>query len=240
MAAYERSCVPPKHHWVVLYVAILTINVAITAMYTITNAGYTWPLEVMNYQLDLAFESNVVVWFSSSQLLVTGLVAMLVAWLGRLCACMPRLNMIGWCGVGAVMLGISMDETSQLHEWLGGRYAAYVQNENDLTHNLPDVFNWLIVLSPLIVIVVFSLVWFVIKCLRHHRPSMYLAIGGLACWIGTLIAEYAEGRMKAHDPNVIRGHQASIEEGCELIGAALFLIAFLDYLRTQILPSPRA
>jgi hypothetical protein len=54
----------------------------------------------------------------------------------------------------------------------------------------------------------------------------------------TIGAEYVEGRFLSYRFNSARGAEAIIEEGCEVLGAALLLVAFLEYFRTQAVAGP--
>jgi len=73
--------------------------------------------------------------------------------------------------------------------------------------------------------------------LRHHASVRRLLLAGALCWIGVVVAEFVQAQLVRH--GLERSIQGVIEEGLEVVGAMLFLFAFLEYLRVDR-PLPRA
>jgi hypothetical protein len=181
---------------------------------------------VIGKQLDLKLEGNTAVWFSSFVLLVAGGAAWAVA---EADTAGPAASRTLWIVVAMFFIGLSVDETAELHEALGRRFTAIVGTIPFLSEGTVPAFGWLLALLPLIVVFIVVL----IKALRSWPGPRYtrvLAIAGLACWIGALLAEFVQSQLMRL--GLDRSVEGVIEEGCELIGALLFLISFLEVLRT--------
>ena len=221
---------PPRQHFIRAYIAILLIDVALIIVNVLMDCGFHWPFEILDVQLDLKKEANLATWYSSAQLLLTGMVALWIAWLGPAPGGPRLVHRLGWIGIGLLMIGLSADEVAQLHEWTVHRQIAYFGEDLWIIRRL-GLGGWLLMLSPFILAAIVGVVYFVHRCLAINRRSRYLALAGLACWIATLVAEYVESRL--YEAGKSSGFEGSIEEGCEIIGAALFLIAFLEFLRTH-------
>lgn len=217
-----------------VYVALAAIDLLLIGVNALMNAGFHWPFEVLDDQLDLRGEGNVAAWYSSAQLLLVAAAALAAAWIvpaGR--------GVLGhrvvWCGASAIALALSADETSQLHEWAGLRYESTFSAQSAVaaTVGLSGVYLWLLVLAPLIAIAAIWLLYIAIRILHAHPKSMWLTLGGLACWLFTIGAEYIENHFFNYQLHIAQGQQATLEEGSELIGAALLFLAFAEYARNQ-------
>src|SRR5690606_9942573 len=81
--------------------------------------------------------------------------------------------------------------------------------------------------APLILGGATLLIWFALTCLNGRTRT--LALAGVACWAGTIAAEFVESIQWRN--GWTRGLQVPIEEGLEVIGATFFFIAFVESLR---------
>jgi hypothetical protein len=219
--------------WICL--AALACDAALIAVNLAMNAGLAMPLEVLDAQLDMKDEGNLAAWYSSAQLLLVALLAGALA-----CGTAPEcgrvwLHRATWVGVAAIAMALSADETAQLHEWLGQRYDDRVGPNDVLSRviGVSSVYKWLIVLAAPAFVAAALLLYAAARMWRVNRRSALLAVAGVACWIVTLAAEFVESqyfeRSRTHYPGW-RGQQASIEEGAELLGAALLLLAIAGCL----------
>ena len=66
---------PPRRDFFRIYAVIALANLAMVLANVLHNAGFHWPIAILDRQLDLADEENFAVWFSSAQLLLTALAA---------------------------------------------------------------------------------------------------------------------------------------------------------------------
>jgi len=229
---------PSKREFLVVYVVIAIANAALVAANVAHNAGFHWPvLHVLDEQLDMTQECTLAVWFSSAQLMLGSLAALALARFAPTDG--PRggsWRVIGWLGVAAMMLFLSVDETAQIHEWAAGRFDEYTAGRDSVSPALGvhDVFKWLIVFAPLALLAAGWLVAVAWSLRREHRGAFALCMAAVVCWLVTLAEEYAEGTVFQTPQGIVRGQHATIEEGCEIIGAAMFLIAFLELLRVRL------
>jgi hypothetical protein len=58
-----------------------------------------------------------------------------------------------------------------------------------------------------------------------------LALLALCCWIGVIGAEVMQAQLARW--SLQRSFQGVIEEGLEITGASLFLMAFMEFLRCE-------
>lgn len=223
-----------------LYMGLAAINLLLIAINAARVEGLTFPFYTMNVQFDLTRESNLAVWFSSSQLLLCSVVAFAIGCLVRVERRGSLMQTIGWFGMAILLMRLSADEVSMLHEWAGERFAErFGSGQHGKTIlKLQHVFNWLLALVPLILIAIAGIIYFIFRCLREHALSMWLAAAGLVLWITVLMAEAYEAR-QWHD-GIQRGHQATVEESAELLGGVLFFVAFVEFFRNRIASRQRS
>jgi hypothetical protein len=178
--------------------------------------------------LDLKLERNVAVWYSSTLLLLTAFAALAIAAQVPPQVTHPRRYRVVWGSATLFFLGLAMDETAGLHERIGAHFSASFGPLPGLTPDISWDFAWLVALFPLII--VFLVVMKVaVQWLRLHPQSRLLALAGIACWIGVLLAEGIQAQMERLA--MARSIQGVIEEGLEIIGITCFLISFLQFLR---------
>jgi len=225
---------PPKSQFIKFYTTIVVLNIALIVFNLALALGHRTPYRFINQQLDLTDEGNIAVWFSSAQLLIVGLVALMNGLLIRPNHISSNLHRLVWFSAVIVMVGLSVDETAQIHEWLGERFSD-VSGAEHSSHmlGLSGGYTWLLLLSPLILGATIMLAWTSIRCIGRCRHAMLISFAGLLFWIIVIGCEYFEARFMSAESGIARGLQPVIEEGSEILGAAMFLIAFLEYLRTQ-------
>ena len=179
-------------------------------------------------QLDLKLEGNVAVWYSSTLLFLTALAALAISTHVPPQITQPRLYCLVWRIATLFFLGLAIDETAQLHERTGHLFTKYFGGVPGLTPGAGPVFAWLVALAPMI-IVFLVVMKMAAQWLRLHNRSRNLALAGIACWIGVLLAEFIQAQLRRL--SMPRSIQGVIEEGLEIIGTTLFLISFLEFLR---------
>jgi len=169
------------------------------------------PPELVQH-LSLSYEGNVPTWFSSSLLLACAIAAGLVA----RDAARWRLH---WWGVAIVLGYVSMDETAEIHEHLGGLIG---------THGVL-YFDW--ILFAIAILSVLSLVYlrFVIALPRATRLGLIVA--GVVYIGGAIGMELPLGWWTERFGNDGLGYALIdwVEETLEMIGATLALLALLRH-----------
>lgn len=216
-----------RYAWLIAAdVLLIGANLALTL-------GYSSPAEFIDRQFDLTLEGNFAVWFSSLQLAACALIAVVIGMSGRP-AGLPGVRWkAGWFATAAIFAAISMDEASQVHEWIGYRAGEWLGRDVSI-FGLPlqGTFLWPLVLGPFIIAAGVWLYWFLRWSFRGMVLPRVLASTGVGVWVIVIAAEVVEAYLRSV-PGASRGWQAPVEEGAELIGALLFLIALLEYLRRK-------
>jgi hypothetical protein len=133
-----------------------------------------------------------------------------------------------WTLAALFFLGLSLDETAQFHEMAGNIFTRRIGDVPGLTRGAGPAFAWIVALAPLILCFIL-VIRTAADWLRQHRRSRRLALAGLACWIGVIVAEFVQAQLRRL--SMQRSVQGVIEEGLEVTGSTLFLIAFLEFLR---------
>ncbi|MFY9607451.1 MAG: hypothetical protein WAU45_02405 [Blastocatellia bacterium] len=184
------------------------------------------PGNVVNRQLDLTYEANLATWYSSIQLFAAGLIAILNA---REKPYGSKLNILfrtGWVFIALVLVGISADEISQVHEQIATLYNQTRGPEMAAAH--VGAGDWITFLAPLIVGVPLVMVLFFSFFSAERKLSLALAVAGLVCWIGSIYAESIEEHSQRF--GISRQTQGAIEEGLEVFGGTLLLMSFVEFL----------
>ncbi len=206
-----------------VYGIVITMDVVLIVATLFWDMGYTLPRGFG--QLDLRSEGRAAVWYSSMLLLLAGSAAAIIAYSPTSRGISPAWSRFSWMLVGGVFCYLSLDEMLEIHEWAGRAFSLELMEVEVLI----DVFAWVLALLPFIAVFVVVLSILIRQVLSTNQRSRRFAILGLACWIGVLICETVEAQMARLD--LYRWIQGTIEEGLEITGTTLFLIAFCEYLR---------
>jgi hypothetical protein len=185
-------------------------------------------------QFDLKFEGNIAVWYSSLLLFFDGLLALAIANTPP----PPSLRSSWYRGIWLIaalfFIGLSADEMAQLHETLGYIFTKRFGGVPGFTTGLPGsrVFVWVLLLLPLIlafmVVTLLACRWW----LMRNRRSRNLALLALGCWVGVICAELVQAQLARW--SLQRSFQGVVEEGLEVTGASLFMMAFVEFLRSDL------
>ncbi|MCZ2079604.1 MAG: hypothetical protein HUU41_08520 [Bryobacteraceae bacterium] len=183
---------------------------------------------------DLKLEGNIAVWYSSALLLITAFAALAVA-ANPPPLLHPYRHRVVWCLAAAFFAGLSVDETAQLHETVGRIFAKRIGHIEWLTGGDKPTFMWVIVFLPAIVLFVFVL-RIAAQSLRAYRRSRNLTLVAAGCWLGVIAAEVVQSQLVRFSRD--RSIQGVLEEGLEILGAAFFFVAFVEYLLSMQLRRP--
>lgn len=173
-----------------------------------------WTPDVIARSVHLDRESNFVVWFSSSQLLLASLTVVLVSM--RESVLRARLP---WLLLALLLLLLSIDETAMLHESLGPRLTfAKAEIPSSDAH-------WLAQSMPMVIGSVVFLCWLIFYGFRNDKVARRLMFIALLCWCLSLTGEWIQ-----HNSNyLLAGLDAPhlykaawmLEEFLEMAGASL-------------------
>jgi hypothetical protein len=98
--------------------------------------------------------------------------------------------------------------------------------------------DWIPILLPLIVSIAVFMLVFMLVAIRKSRISLALGLMGVLCWAGAITSEAVEGGFWRLD--VTYAMRGVVEEGFELLGTTVLLIAFLEFNRRQSLIPQRS
>ncbi len=216
-----------------LYILIAGLDVLFIVATLLFGLRIRLPFPLIERQLNLTKEVNLATWYSSALLFLAALVAFANSRITPPSVHLKKWYRPGWLGLSLVCLGLSADETSQLHEMLGRWYSQNFGPILGLTSGIGGrpAYAWLLVYSPAIVAAAVGMFLFFRSCFARSRVSLRTAYAGLTCWVGSIAFEYVESQMRRFSPPW--GVQGALEEGLEIVGTTCLLIAFTEFLRAQ-------
>jgi hypothetical protein len=213
------------------YISLFALNALLILVTALSDLHLPLTQSGIVLQFDLKLERNIATWYSSTLLFLAAWAAFAISRLDL--AETPAFYRRVWLLVALSFAGLSLDETAQIHEKVGVMFTRRFGTIPGLTTGSAyPVFAWIVVFLPLIV--GFIVIMFVIArwSLSLHGFSRKLIFAGIGCWIGVLIAETVEAQLMRL--SVSRSLEGAVEEGLEIVGSTCFLIAFVEFFRSQV------
>lgn len=212
----------------IFYVCVLFLDFLLLSLYIAltTKSQLSWVQHILRKQVDLTTENVAAVWYSGIILLLTGIAAVLCFKIDSRNVSPQKSQRIlryGWIPVAFAFGFFSLDEMGSIHERLDKVLPAIILSFTG------GKTGWVTVLWPLMIGVFGYFVWFFWSYLARYRPSQVLAlIGG-----GLLISVPLQEKFKriiysGWGPEKV--YLSALEEGSELIGTTLILIAFFEFV----------
>lgn len=215
---------------VISFLAIIAVSISIISLIlSIIVIGFSFENRIINVAFNLFYldqERNLPTWFTSLLLIMNGLLLLLIAHRTRL---MKLPHMWYWLILGVVFVGLSLDETAQLHEKL----IEPVRTLFDTSGYL--YFAWII--PAVIALVVGGLLYipFFMRLPAKTRNMFFLA--GLIYIGGVILLEALAGDYYAVLDVIQDGQHdmryalmAHVEETMEMIGLLVFFYALNSYV----------
>lgn len=213
----------------------MTVEVTLVALDAWISYGEVFSDRRTREIFSLRAEDSLGTWFSSVQLLVLAAV-LVVALLHERQASRrrPAWWATGW--LGALCLYVSIDEVAQIHERLGR-----ATRLSGLADSFPS-YPWLLVLSPLLLVMAALIVLLVARYLSSPRARILVSLG-LVLWILAVGVESIQGLPGAHawlaeatplSRPFVDHFSRVIEEFFEMLGCSLLLIGFLTDLLDRV------
>ncbi len=190
--------------------------------------GHDTVLGLVNvFQLD--WEHNIPTWFSSSMLLVCGLLLGMVAFTRRVEGARYAAH---WTGLSIIFLYMSLDEAIMIHEkWY---------KPLDALLGSGDFFYQGWIIPVVLLVVAFALTY--LRFLAHlpTRTRRVFIVAGFIYVAGALGMEIVSGGyMVRHGrENMTYQMLASVEEILEMLGVVVFVYALLSYLQSELKDLP--
>lgn len=202
-------------------VAVLAVLYMITRYLTLFIFEHPTWIRVLNL-FNVDQEISIPTWYSQMLLAAAGLTALLISRL-------PELRSVKgagyWFAIGVILLYMSIDEGSSIHEIATGPMKRALGADGTLFHHA-----WTVLGLAAVVIVVLALFRFWWRLPKKSRLLMAAAAGIYV--MGAVGFEMIGGYVSA---NISVGMKYSavvvFEESFEMLGAVLALYAFLDYWR---------
>ena len=127
-----------------------------------------------------------------------------------------------WWALALVFVYLSLDETSQLHEFFGAALPASLQLGGVFA------FRWVVVYGPLLVIGGLAFVPFLLRLPR--ATALRIVVAGFVFVGGAYGLELVGGYLASGGFTTAHTIETIFEEGIEMAGLSLFITALLDHL----------
>lgn len=193
---------------------------------------------------DLTLEANLPTWFSSTQLLVVGIVAMIVS--RQRYALGLKRAALAWMVISAFFAYMGIDDASQIHERVAtGVSQLAKQSEADfgLLHTFIQFpsYYWQVIFLPVFGSIGLFMLVFLYKELGNNT-SFWLFLSGMTCYVIAVGLDYYDG-IKGDNYKLIADYTVLslqdvqhvlrvLEEYIEDLGGTLFLGSFMKHLET--------
>ena len=187
------------------------LGLVIEAVHT---RSHSEPVELLLTKLSLSYEGNLPTWFSSGLLLACALAA------GAIAAARPPMHRQWWV-ICALAAWISLDESAELHEHLGGLFGT-----GGVLY-----FDWVIPAAAIVVALVIAFLPFIRALPRATRTRLIVA--GIVYVAGALVMELPLGWWTEQRGTEGFGYALIdwVEETMEMVGASLALVALVAHRR---------
>lgn len=187
--------------------------------------------------LDITLEANIPTWFSSTQAIMTGLVAILIA---RIRSPDDRKKALGWYLTGAFFVYLGIDDAAQIHERVSTFMNDVIKNADDetLLSGVLKIFpsyHWQIFFLPVFAIIGVLMMGFIFFELRGKK-ALPVFIAAMACYVVAVGLDYVDGVSQYYDFvlqytsisfDELEHISRAIEEFLEMLGTTLFMMSFL-------------
>ncbi len=187
---------------------------------------------------NIASESGIATWFSSTQMLLVAGALGLVAW--RLYADAAKWRARGWALVCAFFTYMAFDDAAKVHERVASGAKKLVRGPED---QLPALWEWFpsyawqLVYGPIFVGMALFMLFFFYREIRSNFLRL-LVVAGLGCYTLAVGLDFLEGIEDGYKMTgewlgtgrMWAGHYGRVlEEFLEMFGTTCFLAAFLGH-----------
>ncbi len=193
---------------------------------------------------DITLEANIPTWFSSTQLLVVGIVAFFI---GRQRHGQGLKHAaLAWMAIGAFFAYMGIDDASQIHERVStgiSQLAKQSGADSGILHTFLQFpsYYWQVIFLPVFVSFGLFMLVFLYKELGWGA-SFWLFFGGISCYVIAVGLDYYDG-LKGDNYKLIANYSLLslqdiqhvsrvLEEYLEDLGTTLYLGSFLMHLET--------
>ena len=213
---------------------LVAIDLALIVAYLVEEASGQ-PIERLGQLLDVGDETSVATWYSVVKLFAVAALALTLA-ASRLRSDDPAREWRDWlvAALGLAILLISIDEVTQIHEWIGVKSDALLEDGDRASSPLPETGLWTILVG-IPAAIAFAAMLTLVRPRLNDRPGCFALIaGGMAVLlIGAVGFESLANVFD--DPDSVGFHiNAALEEGFEMLGATAMGAGFLLLTRPTV------
>lgn len=218
--------------WIDRLVGLCLCLIVSVGLFDIFFYYYGWlPSEIVSRSFNIAIEDSYGTWIATNISLLTGLVALAIAWREYL-GSQGRIA-LGWLVVGLFFVFVSFDDAAKFHERLGS--AIHYQVEDNTGTELATWFpswGWQLYVAPLFVamgVYLYGFFWVVLS-----RRLILWSLLGLAMLAAAVGIDFYEGMLDRENQEAFVHLLHLLEELLEMFGTTVFLFVFLESLAARV------
>jgi hypothetical protein len=203
----------------------LLADITLVVLYILDNL-LSHPFEILTRLVDLDEEANLPAWYSSSQILVLGLLLGLFAFIMRDRRPSPLLPA---GALSLICLALSLDETAQIHEWIGNQSDKLMATGTRKGSLFGHTGIWMFILGPLFLIAITVLWRRLSPYLRGRGRVVRLYLLGFFVYVVSALGVEILANFVSPDQadSVV---QIVCEEFGEMLGVTLLIWATLELI----------
>ncbi len=198
------------------------------------------PHGAMRRLVNITREDSIGTWFSSTQILLCGVVLLLVhAVSAEQRRTEPRLLAAGWLITGIFFICMGIDDATKFHERIGSTVKHLLGGESGERLPFFPSYTWQLVFGPVFAVMGVYCLWF-FRARTAGTPTFRLLAAGLAAYVIAVGLDFAEGLDAGPLPALadtldlslssLRHYSKALEETLEMLGTTFFLVGFLQQL----------
>jgi hypothetical protein len=209
------------------------------------------PYSPLRRVFNITREDGLSNWFSSTQALFAGLIALALAYLYFSARSRLNLKALGWGFVASAFLYIAVDDATKFHERLGSSLKKATKTNSlqiasaEMSAGLERFpsYSWQFFLAPIFFLLGSLVVFFLWREVASVGPRLFL-VAGVGFFILAVGLDFVEGlKSQSYLPvseflglevKAVRHLSKAIEEFLEMLGTSCFLLVFLDQFLMQL------
>lgn len=204
---------------------LLAVDLTLGALY-LANAGVGKPSWFITRLLDLDGEGNLPTWYSSSQLLLLGVLLGAFVMVGTDWRATRAWELMA---LPLLCVALSIDEVAQVHEWLGDKSDMLFATGNRAESWLPRTGLWFLILGLPFVLLVARLWHGFMPSLRERPRVVRRLLAGFVIYTGSAVGLEALSNLVTSG-SALSTIQIAAEEVGEMLGVTLLVWAAGDLL----------
>jgi hypothetical protein len=210
-----------------LIIFLFLCDIGLLALYYL-NIAIGAPVNFITKITNVNEESSIATWFSVGQFLLTGIFAAVHA----LCHTRKRqiLKSLAMWAVALLFIAMSMDESIQVHEWLGAQTDKVVLSSGRESSSFKSTGVWMFTVGIPGVLAILAVMWFGRSYFLESPKRIVLFVIGLILLVtGGLVFESISNFLESGK------YIAPLEEFFEMVGSTFMLWSIFDMLPEHVM-----